>query len=141
MRKLLVLFAFVIAGPFTFGGLIPQAVAEQIICIPNSTEKRVNDGFNICWDGCKGEKEKNKHENCHTTCTRVLDACLKQVKEEQKKREAKEDQERQKVSRCRQPVLACGAQCLKETHNDQKKCDEKCAKGKMLDELNACLKR
>jgi len=133
MRKVLIL-AFIVTGLFGLGPFTPYAFADQL-CVANSTEKRVSDGFSLCWDGCK-DQPKNKIDGCHASCKKTLDACLNQVKEEQKKR----DEESSRQIHCHDPIVACLGKCLKETNNDQKKCKDRCETSEVMSTYHQCLK-
>lgn len=133
MRKLLIL-AFIVTGLFGLGPFTQHAFAMPP-CSANSTEKRVNDGFRLCWDACKG-LPNNQMDGCHASCTKTLDTCLKQVKEDQKKSE----NESVRQIHCHDPIVACSGKCLKETNNDQKKCKERCETSEVMSTYHQCLK-
>jgi hypothetical protein len=131
MRKLLFLLSLIGA----VGTLVPHAEA-QISCRPHMVQKDVFKGYDVCMDGCKAEKTEKNKNGCHDFCAKVMDTCLKPAKEEERK--LQEESSRQ--IHCRDPLIACLGPCMKETHNDQKKCGDRCDTSDVKSKYAACLK-
>jgi hypothetical protein len=135
MRKFFLLLAFVVFGLLAIVSSVPQASAEWQCNTNISTEHFVN-GWSACEASCKLEKDQR---GCKAACERGNMDCLKKIqaaqKEADRKAEKKKDEERQKESRCREPVIACAAKCLQE-----RKCDDKCGKGEIINKYQECLK-
>jgi hypothetical protein len=117
-----------VAGSLLLGEGGQQASAEMKCDVKLSTEAFIK-GYDVCYDGCKKEKDQ---KGCNAACDRYHTDCLHQMavakREADAAAEKKKDEERQKEARCRAPVIACVSKCNQETHNDQKKCDDRCGK-------------
>jgi len=133
MRKLLLLLSVI--GAVTVGPWVPHAEA-QISCRPHIVQKDVFKGYKACMDGCKAEKTEKNENGCHDLCAKVMDTCLKPAKEEERK--LQEESSRQ--THCKDPLIACYAPCLKATHDDQKKCKEKCETSAAMATYHSCLR-
>jgi hypothetical protein len=86
MRKLLILFGFVVAASSSLGAFAPQALADPIQCPLLLTGDNLIRKHGECRQACHiVEKNQNKFKACQDLCDKTFDTCEDKRAEADKK--------------------------------------------------------
>jgi len=137
MRKLPLIFTFIVAGPAALCALSSQASA-QTSCTLTKSETQFQGDRESCKKTCTETYQKEKKPQmipgCYTGCDNTFNTCVQRKKDA----EAKQKDLETKRSLCRRPYTDCLLKCPQGNNAQNKKCEEACNTGKVFKDFEAC---